>query len=50
MSNSCPNKRTINAVTLHSENSSQMEGSTPQSQAVSIIPTQADNDQQLITL
>ena len=50
MSNSCPNKRTINAIILHSEKHSQVEGSTPQSVETTIIPTQADTDQQLITL
>ena len=50
MSESSPKQRTINAVILHSTNSSQMEGSTPQSVATNIIPKQADNDQQLIAL
>jgi integrase/recombinase XerD len=50
MSNSCQNKRTINSVILHSANSSQMEGSTPESVETTIIPTQADTDQQLIML
>jgi integrase/recombinase XerD len=50
MSNSCPKQRTINSIILHSEKTSQLDGSTPQSVETAIIPAQADNDQQLITL
>ena len=50
MSNSCPENRTVNSIILHSENSSQLDASTPQSVETHVIPAQADNDQQLITL
>jgi len=50
MSDSCPKKRMINDIILHSEKNSQLDTATPQSVETSVIPTQADNDQQLITL
>lgn len=40
----------INSVILRSENNSQLDAGTPQSQSVNIIPTQADNDQELVKL
>ena len=50
MSNSCHEKRMINNIILRSENLPIEDSSTPQSQVVSTIPTQADNDQELIKL
>ncbi len=50
MSKSYPIKRMINSVILRSENNSQLDAGTPQSQSVNIIPTQADNDQELVKL
>jgi integrase/recombinase XerD len=50
MCNSCPEKRTINDIILHSENQPTQDAGAPQSKVVSIIPTQADTDQELIDL
>lgn len=50
MSDSCPEKRTINQVILHSENQPTQDASAPQSQSVNIIPAQADTDSELIKL
>ena len=50
MSNCRKEKRMINGVILHSENLPTKDSGAPQFQIVSVIPTQADNDQELIKL
>lgn len=50
MSNSCPEKRLINHIILHSENQHTQDTGAPQSTPVNIMPTQADNDPELIKL
>jgi len=50
MSDSCPKKRKINHVILHSTNSLTQDSCPPQSQQVRVIPKQADNDQELIKI
>ena len=50
MSNSYPEKRTINNVILHSDNQPNKDNNTPQSLPANIIPIQADNDSELIKL
>jgi len=50
MSNSCPEKRTINNVILKTEELPTKDLTPPQLQSVNIIPSQADNDQELIKL
>ena len=50
MSDSCPKKRTINHIILQTEDELPQDLCAPQSQQVNIIPSQADNDQELIKL
>lgn len=50
MSDSCPKKRTINHIILRSKNQPAKDLGAPQSTPISIIPAQADNDQELIKL
>jgi len=50
MSDSCPEKRMINSIVLHSQNQPTQDLSAPQSQGVNIIPAQADTDQELVKL
>lgn len=50
MSNSCPKKRTINHIILHPEKTSQLDAGAPQLQSANIIPSQADNDLELMKL
>ena len=50
MSNCRKEKRMINSVILHSQNSLTQDSSAPQSQQVRVIPKQADNDQELIKI
>lgn len=50
MSDSCPEKRMINSIILHSENRPTQDAGCPHSQSVNIIPAQADTDSELIKL
>jgi len=50
MSDSCPEKRMINNVILHSQNQPTQDLGAPQLSTARLIPTQADNDQDLIQL
>jgi len=50
MSDSCPEKRMINDIILHSQNQTTQDSGAPQSKVATIIPTQADNDPELIIL
>ena len=50
MSDSCPKNSTINDVILKSENSNQLDAGAPQLPAANIIPSQADNDNELMKL
>ena len=50
MSKSCKKERMINAIILRSKNQPTKDNGAPQSQAVNVIPSQADNDQELIKL
>jgi len=50
MSNSRQEKRTINDVTIHSENQLAQDTGAPQLPAANIIPSQADNDNELMNL
>ncbi len=50
MSNFRQEKRTINDVTLQSQDNAQLEVNTPQLPVAHIIPSQADNDNELMKL
>ena len=50
MSESCPKNRTINDVILHSANQPTQDAGAPQLPAANIIPSQADNDSELMKL
>jgi len=50
MSDSCQERRMINAVIMHSQNNAQVDTATPQSGVSRVIPRQADTDEQLISL